>query len=204
VAEVVVGVVLTAVIGGLLVPAVKAHIDGRRERFNASHILLETLAASLWTYWKLAMRIAYYGKKGLASRADYATALKAWDGTDAWDNGARIQIEISRSKRLLPEATHGALDEAQRRVVVDLDTQVDDLREKQDVNAWNTFYEYLWGPMRGEINGLLFWLHQQLDWEQQSWLIRWWRRGLERDPAEEWLPRHHPRCAAATTSTGRR
>jgi hypothetical protein len=89
-AEVVVGVTLTAVIGGLLVPAVKARIGHRRERFKVSSELLETLAASLWTYWKLAMRVAYYGRKAPDFCEDYVAALTAWDSAEAWDNGARI------------------------------------------------------------------------------------------------------------------
>jgi hypothetical protein len=178
-AEVVVGVVLTAVIGGLLVPAVKAHIDRRRERFKVSSDLLETLAASLWTYWKLAMRVAYYGRKAPAFREDYAAALKAWDSTEAWDNGARIQIQISQSKLVLPKDTHKALNRAQQAVVDDLDRQVADLRERQDTTAWETFYKFLWGPRRDQIHELLFSLTQHLALAQQAWLIRRWRTSVK-------------------------
>ena len=63
--QVVIGVVLTALFGGLLVPTIKTYLDRRRERFDTSRDLLETLAAaSLWTYWKFAMRVTYYGSKG--------------------------------------------------------------------------------------------------------------------------------------------
>jgi hypothetical protein len=67
-AEVIVGValtaLLTALLGGLLVPYVKGRIDRRRERFESSVALVETLATSLWTYWKLALRVAYLREAG--------------------------------------------------------------------------------------------------------------------------------------------
>jgi hypothetical protein len=160
--EVVVGVVLTAVIGGLLVPAVQAHMYQRRERFRMSGELLETLAACLWTYWKLALRVAYYAKKGSTFKDDYATALTAWDSAEAWDNGARIQIQISRSKRLLPEDIHKKLDQLQQQVVDDLDKWVEDLREGGDAAKWENLYECLYGPKRAKIQRLLFSLTQDL------------------------------------------
>jgi len=181
--ELVVGVVLTAVVGGLLVPAVKGHMDWRRERFIASGELLETLAASLWTYWKLAMRVAYYGRKGSAFSEEYAAALKAWDSDEAWDNGAQIQIEISRSKRLLPDKAHMALDEAQRIVVEDLDKRVDRLRETRDTTAWIEFYDTLYGRRRDQIQWLLFSLNQNLDLVRQGWLMRRWRTFSRTPPA---------------------
>lgn len=181
-AEVVVGVVLTAVIGGLLVPTVKGRVDRRREDFSVSCHLLETLAACLWTYWKLAMRIAYYGSRGPDFREDYTAALKAWDSDEAWDNGARIQIQISQSKRVLPEAAHAALDRAQRMVVEDLDTQVEDLRKAGDTTAWDKFYRFLYGPRRDQINELLISLTQHLVLAQQAWLVRWWRKVTRTTP----------------------
>lgn len=177
--EVVVGVVLTAVIGGLLVPAVQAHMYQRRERLRMSGELLETLAACLWTYWKLALRVAYYPKKGSTFKDDYATALTAWDSAEAWDNGARIQIQISRSKRLLPEDIHKKLDQLQQQVVDDLDKWVEDLREGGDAAKWENLYECLYGPKRAKIQRLLFSLTQDLARaraQERPWLIRWWPR----------------------------
>jgi hypothetical protein len=72
--QVIIGVVLAA-FGGLLVPTIKTYFDRRRERFDTSSDLLETLAASLWTYWKLAMRIAYYGSRYPDRREEFETAL---------------------------------------------------------------------------------------------------------------------------------
>jgi hypothetical protein len=181
--EVVVGVVLTAVIGGLLVPVVKGRIDRRNERFTVACELLETLAASLWMYWKLAMRIAYYGSKSPAFREDYEAALEAWDSDKAWDNGGQIQIQISRSKRLLPEDTHADLNRAQQAVVDDLDTQVDELRNTGDTTAWETFYKFLYGPRRDQIHELLFSLKQHLALAEQAWLIRRWRSLWGKTPA---------------------
>ena len=85
------------------------------------------------------MRVAYYGSKGKNRHGDYMAALKAWDSSEAWDNGGQIQIQ-SRSKRLLPETTtHTTLDEAQQAVVDELDTQVEDLRDRADTTAWRQF-----------------------------------------------------------------
>lgn len=184
--EVVVGVVLTAVLGGLLVPAVNAHIDRRRERFNVSNDLLETLATCLWTYWKLAMRVANYGSKSPDFREDFAAALKVWDSDEAWDNGGRIQIQISRSKRVLPKDTHQALDKAQQVVVDDLDKAVENLRHQADTAAWELFYMSLYGPKRGQIHDLLLSLAQHVALAQEAPLTRWWRRfrGKAPDPKD--------------------
>ena len=146
--EVVVGVVLSAVIGGLLVPAVNAHIGRRRERFKVSNELLETLADCLWTYWKLAMRVAYYGSKGPDFHQAHTAALKAWDDEEAWDNGCQIQIQISRSKRVLPKETHEDLDEAQQVVVEELDKEVKNLRDRKDTASWEDFYNCLYNHAR--------------------------------------------------------
>jgi hypothetical protein len=170
--EAIVVVVFTAGIGGVVVPVVKAQIDGRRERFDVASDLLETLAASLWTYWKLAMRVAYYGSKGQPFKEDYNAALKAWDSDEAWDNGGKIQIQVSQSKRLLPER-HEDLDGAQRTVVDDLDKRVDDLRKRDDPTEWGKFYECLMGPKRDEIHELLYWLTDQVELAKRGWLRRW-------------------------------
>lgn len=61
--EVIVGVALSALLSGLLVPFVKGVLDRRSERFSSSVALIDTLAISLWTYWKLALRVAYYGRQ---------------------------------------------------------------------------------------------------------------------------------------------
>jgi hypothetical protein len=180
--QVVVGVVLTALLGGLLVPTIKTGLDRRRDRFNASRDLLETLAASLWTYWKLAMRVAYYGKQEAARREDYVTALAAWDSTEAWTNGGEVQIQVSRSKRLLPGTTHAALDRAQQAVVDDLDKQVERLRGLGDEAAWERFYESLTGEKRHQIDDLLFSLKEHLDLAQQGWLHRRWREAMGTAP----------------------
>jgi hypothetical protein len=182
--NVVVGVVLTALLGGLLVPAITTYLSRRREQFNVSRELFEKLASSLWTYWKLAMRVAYYGSKGKERHEDYMAALKAWDSSEAWDNGGQIQIQVSRSKRLLPETTHTTLDEAQQAVVDELDTQVEDLRDRADATAWKQFYDSLYCPKRNEIHRLLFWLDQELNLAEQVRLVRWWWRlsGKTPDP----------------------
>ena len=135
------------------------------------------------------MRVAYYGSKGKNRHGDYMAALKAWDSSEAWDNGGQIQIQ-SRSKRLLPETTHTTLDEAQQAVVDELDTQVEDLRDRADTTASRQFYNSLYGPKRTEIHRLLFWLDQELHLAEQVRLVRWWRRlnGKTPDPVPDGRP----------------
>lgn len=174
--EVILGVVLTAVLGGLLIPALKNEIDWHRERLAASVELVELLAASLWTYWKLALRVAYYGSKGPARARDLAVALERWDSDEAWANGGQIQIQVSRSKRLLPDGAHGHLDAAQQAVVDYLDMKVDELREKPDTKAWGKFYVELMGAKRTRIDSLLATLTEDLYLARQSWYRRWWHR----------------------------
>ena len=102
--------------------------------------LVEILAAGLWTYWKLALRVAYYGRQGARSSADFELALQRWDGEDSWDIGRDIQIQVSRSKRLLPSEAHQKLDEAQFKVVDYLDTEVDGLRQSGTPAEWERLY----------------------------------------------------------------
>lgn len=184
--ELVVGVVLTAVltafVGGLLVPTIQALLDRRRERFAASVDLLETLATSLWTYWKLAMRVSYYGRKAPADGPGYATALERWDSDEAWANGSEIQVQVSRSKRLLPKAAHADLDKTQRAVVDDLDLWVDHLRNGQDRKQWDAFYMSLKGAKRHQIEEMLARLAQHLALAQRSRFVHQWRRLRRKTP----------------------
>jgi hypothetical protein len=114
VVEVVIGVILTAVLGGLLVPLVKDHMDRRRQSVESSLELLDVLATSLWTYWALAHRVAYYGQQGERSAERYNAALQDWDSADAWKVGRDIRIQVSRAKRLIRQYQPD-LDHAQRR-----------------------------------------------------------------------------------------
>jgi len=145
---------LTALLGGLLAPIVKELID-RRERLDASVQLVETLAKGLWAYWKFALRVASYGRQGDRSKAEYEQALRKWDGDEAWQLGCDIQIQVSRSKRLLSPESQRTLDHAQQNVVDYLDRQVDDLRVAEDTDLWKAFYAALMADKRSEIDELL-------------------------------------------------
>jgi hypothetical protein len=186
--EVVVGVgltaILTALFGGLLVPSIRAGMDRRREQCTASAGLLETFAASLWTYWKFAMRVAYYGRNETDDDEGYTTALERWDSDHAWTNGCEIQIQVSRSKRLLPKATHTQLAETQYAVVEDLDLWVDHLRAKKEPQAWGDFYTALTGDKRRQIEEMLARLDQHLAWEQRSRAVHVWRRLQGKTPPD--------------------
>jgi hypothetical protein len=180
--ELVVGVVLTAALGGVLVPAIQALLDRRRVRFAASVDLLEMLATSLWTYWKLAMRVSYYGRKAPIAGPGYETALERWDSDEAWVNGSEIQVQVSRSKRLLPEAAHADLDKTQRAVVDDLDLWVDHLRDVKDPKEWDAFYLSLKGAKRRQIEEMLARLGQHLELAQRSWIVCRWRQFRRKTP----------------------
>ena len=153
--DVVVGVALTALLGGLLVPWVKGRLDRRSERFRSSVDLVDSLAGSLWKYWKLAMRVAYYGRQGPRGAKDLDHALDRWDSDDAWDNGLEIQTQVSRSKRLLPPFAQKKLDQAQQEVVDYLDKTVDGLRLAGTPEQWETLYESLRTTKRMDIDMLL-------------------------------------------------
>jgi hypothetical protein len=153
--QVIVGVALTALLGGLLAPLVKGEMDRRRERLDASVNLVEVLAKGLWAYWKFALRVAYYGRLGEAGSKDHEDALRRWDSDDAWNLGLDIQIQVSRSKRLLPHTSQEALDEAQRSVVDYLDREIDRLRMSGSAGEWAVFYDALMTSKRIEIDHLL-------------------------------------------------
>jgi hypothetical protein len=153
--EVVVGVALTALLGGLLVPSLKMRLDRRSEQFRSSVALVDTLAGSLWAYWKLALRVAYYGRQGHRGSKDFDLALSRWDGDDAWQIGCEIQIQVSRSKRLLPPPAHQKLDQAQQDVVDYLDREIDRLRDAGTPDDWKELHESLMTEKRMEIDSLL-------------------------------------------------
>lgn len=160
--EVIVGVALTAVLGGLLVPVLKGIIDRRRERFQSSLALVEALATSLWTYWKLALRVAYYGRDGTRGEEKLAIALERWDSDESWANGCEIQVQVSRSKRLLGPEAQEKLDQAQRAVVDYLDAEIDRLRLTATPDDWQKFYDNLMTAKRSEIDSLLAEVTEQL------------------------------------------
>lgn len=153
--EVIVGVTLTAVLGGLLVPLVKGFLDHRSERYRSSLELVDILAASLWEYWKLALRVAYYGKQGPRGAYGLETALARWDSDDSWNIGSAIQIQLSRSKRLLPPAAQQDLAQAQQKVVDYLDGEIDRLRVCAKAEDWKKLYESLMTQTRPAIDALL-------------------------------------------------
>jgi len=153
--EIIVGVALTALLGGLLIPVLKERLDRRSERFSSSVALVDTLAISLWKYWKLALRVAYYGRLGPRGSEDLDLALQRWDSDEAWQIGCEIQVQVSRSKRLLRSPEQQTLDKAQQRVVDFLDSEIDQLRETGTPDDWRKLYESLMGEKRTEIDSLL-------------------------------------------------
>jgi hypothetical protein len=155
--------VLTALLGGLLVPSVKGRLDRRAERFQSSLALVDSLAESLWAYWKAALRVAYYGREGPRGAADYTVALRRWDGDASWDNACQIQILVSRSKRLLPPEAHDSLDRAQQEVVDFLDREIDRLRQRATPSDWDRLYRSLMTDRRASIDAILADVVSELD-----------------------------------------
>lgn len=153
--EVVVGVALTALLGGLLVPAVKGRLDRNAEQYRAAVELVDTLATSLWTYWKLAVRVAYYGRQGEPGSAEFVRAVERWNSEEAWSLGTQIQVQVSKFKRLLPPAAHGSLDLTQRNVITYLDEEIDRRCAEGSPEGWASLHEALKSAKRAEIEDLL-------------------------------------------------
>jgi hypothetical protein len=154
-AEVVVGVVLTALLGGLLVPIMKGVLDRRSEHFRASVAQVDALADCLWAYWKLAIRVAFYAKQGEQNSKDLEDALHSWDSEESWQLGRDVQIQFSRSRRLFPVSVHEKLDQTQQYVVSYLDREIERLRDGATPNDWTEFFDSLMTKMRTEIDSLL-------------------------------------------------
>lgn len=172
--EVIVGVVLTAALGGVLVPWVTGLAVRRREQASTSVDLLERLAESLWTYWKGALRIAYYGKQGPSGAANFDAAIESWNSDASWLIGNQIQIQVSRAKRLLNEHTHAIIDETQRQAVKELDQQIEDKIANASASEWSDYYEDLYTTKRHVIDKLL------ADVTRDLKLTPWYRRVLRR------------------------
>jgi hypothetical protein len=151
-AEVIVGVVLTALLGGLLVPYVKGVIDRRSERFRASAAQVDALATTLWAYYKLALRVAFYGKQGRSK--DLEAALESWDSEKSWQLGSEMEIQFSRSKRLFPSSVHEKLDQTQKEFVNYLDREIEQLHDATP-DEWNVFFTSLMEEKRTAIDSLL-------------------------------------------------
>jgi hypothetical protein len=135
---------------------VKGRIDRRKERFESSVALVETLATSLWTYWKLALQVAYYGRPEPRDNENFVHALKLWDSDESWLNGCQIQIQVSRSKRLLPSVSYTELVKLQEAVVDFLDRRIDELRRRPAPREeWAELYNSLMNEKRLEIDTLL-------------------------------------------------
>jgi hypothetical protein len=153
--EVVVGVTLTALLGGLLVPYVKRRLDRGSERYSTSVALVDNLAISLWAYWQLALRVTYYGRQGQRGSSGLDLALRRWDSDDSWQIGSDVQTQLSRSARFLPPSAQRKLVKTQQKVVDDLDLKIDKLRDTATPDDWGKLYESLRTETRPEIDTLL-------------------------------------------------
>ncbi|MET0622848.1 MAG: hypothetical protein ABW250_07710 [Pyrinomonadaceae bacterium] len=116
--------VVTAVLTGLIVPAVKLFLDymkeGRQKKFDSDLArqskvvehqikLSEELTRLVWEYQFLCLKVSYY--KALSDDPEkYAAACAEFDAK-SWELLSRIRVEISKAKRLTSEATYERLND---------------------------------------------------------------------------------------------
>jgi hypothetical protein len=117
--------------------------------------LVDTLAESLWAYWHLAVRVAYYGRQGQRGSEGFDLALRRWDGDDSWQIGSDVQTQLSRSSRFLPQSAQDKLVDAQQEVVVYLDREIDKHRDAATPDEWEKLHESLMTKTRAQIDKLL-------------------------------------------------
>jgi hypothetical protein len=80
--------------------------------------------------------------------------LRRWDSDESWQIGCEIQIQVSRSKRLLSDAAHEKLDRAQQDVVDYLDHEIDRLRVHGTPEDWEELHASLMTNKRSAIDQL--------------------------------------------------
>ena len=112
--------------------------------------------------WTLAVRVASYGKLGQRASADFDRALRRWDSDAAWQISCEIQIQVSKSKRLLSLPAQQALDKAQKKVVNFLTNEIDRTSQQVTPDDWGKLYDSLLGETRTEIDSLLTEVTKQL------------------------------------------
>ena len=147
---VIVGVAATAALGTLLAPVVKERIDRRSERLKSKVDLVDTPAIDLWTYWKLALRIAYYAERG--DDEGYRDALKEWNGDKSWELGNRIQAQVSKARRLLSPSAYADLKTTQEQVVTYSDGRVSEILRSGAGSAWKTLKMELERDLRTRVD----------------------------------------------------
>jgi hypothetical protein len=174
-----IGAALTALLGGLVAPSVKGIMDDLKTRRNelvrASADLVTTLADKLWHYWKMAQRVAYYGKKLDPDSSEYESTLRShqdaiddWDSPKSWEIGCSIQDQVSRAKWLLSREAYERLAEAQEEVVNALDEELDALRGSTNAAEWNRLYVRLRVELRPNIEELLSEVARALELDRES------------------------------------
>jgi hypothetical protein len=159
-------ILVTAGITGILVPVINGCMDVMRNRrqkrlalqnnlLEAQAQLLDKLASLLWSYWKLALQVAYYGKGPVEDQQKYLDAKEKYDSDQAWEVGRDIHIEISKARRLIPSrAVYGRLDAMRGLVVDDLDILVTRISDSSQ-DEWGELYEHLNGDVRQSIDKVL-------------------------------------------------
>src|SRR6266511_3104008 len=89
----------------------KGRLDRRSEQFRSSVALVDTLAGSLWAYWKLALRVAYYGRQGQRGSKDLNLALRRGDARRL-EKALRIADDRkAHGDRLAPHERDGGLED---------------------------------------------------------------------------------------------
>jgi hypothetical protein len=132
---------------------------------DAQAQLLSDLAEALWDFEKKLLKVSYYAN---VDRAKYEEAFREYD-KESWTVLSRIQALSSEVRRLASPAIQHRLNELYLVLVgPDVDYRImslwhlDQVAEEgsganvEERNAsWHRFHNFVFGSLRGEIEGLL-------------------------------------------------
>lgn len=189
--ESVILLMLTAVLTGLGVPIVKSVWDNitlkKQKAFDDERLrsqkqyeadlarqasvidaqvkFLDELAAVLWGYQKLLLRITYYATT--ENKEKHEAAFDTYD-LQSWDLLSSILALISKARRLASVEIQERLENLYESLVLKVDNEVLALRWADSragtlsTSGWRTLANFLFGEMRAEIDAILTALAEQL------------------------------------------
>jgi F0F1-type ATP synthase membrane subunit b/b' len=127
---------LTALISGIVIPYIFKNIDERKLRqgkiIEAQAKLLDDLSQLLWKWRYLAKQVVYYGVQENHERYDHAK--KQYD-EGVWEILEAFRVEISKSRRLVSEASYEKLDSFYKYIVGDIDIRVSGVIRETELNV---------------------------------------------------------------------
>jgi hypothetical protein len=131
-------------------------LDRQAEVLRTQAQLLEDLAALFWSYWKLALEVAYYGRQASeGSPQKFLGARKRYDSQHSWEIGRNIHIAVSKAHRLIrSEAVYEDLDRLRVYVVEGIDNRLIGI-DHSSHNEWEEFHHELKDEVRQRIDSVL-------------------------------------------------